>query len=205
MRDFARETGADALLTGVELTLEEGLSIMNARSRSAVPTTNSAPNSGSLSFRRELLRPPQAQVTQYEDAVSQRVAALADRAAVLAAGFGISMTTYELNPPTKGAGDLALTMLELMVRTPERVTLERRDGRWGLFFTREPSMLQGAARPLAVPLKDAPLDVRERFLADSERFFREYLSLCENRLGKMKTAVDAADRTLALLQSITLA
>jgi len=53
-------------------------------------------------------------------------------------------------------------------------------------------------------LKDAPLDVRERFLVKSEEFFWAYLKLCEDRLGRMRGAVAKADRTLELLNSLRL-
>ena len=55
-----------------------------------------------------------------------------------------------------------------------------------------------------IALKDAPLDVRERFLVKSEEFFRAYLKLCEDRLGKMKTSVTQADKTLELLSNLRL-
>jgi len=56
----------------------------------------------------------------------------------------------------------------------------------------------------AVPLKDAPLDIRERFLSKSEDFVRAYLKLCEDRLGRMQGAVARADQTLALLGQLQL-
>lgn len=121
------------------------------------------------------------------------------------------MTNFELNPlDAKQLGDglspgwkaVAQACL-VLTRQPERITLERREGRWALFFTRDRAPLDSASAPRsAVPLKDAPLDVRERFLQRSEDFFRAYLALCEDRLGRMKTAILQADRTLALLAAI---
>jgi len=84
------------------------------------------------------------------------------------------------------------------------VSLERRSGRWGLFFTREPALIATERRAETVLLKDAPLDVRERFLQKSEYFFREYLKLCEDRLGRMKGSVEDADCTLELLGTLRL-
>lgn len=70
----------------------------------------------------------------------------------------------------------------------------------GAYFTREPAALIQDRKAEAVPLKDAPLDVRERFLLKSEEFFRAYLQLCEDRLGRMHDSVSQADRTLELLE-----
>lgn len=58
----------------------------------------------------------------------------------------------------------------------ERISLERRVGKWGLYFTRQHPLV-GTERKVAetVPIKDAPLDVRERFFVKSEEFFRTYL------------------------------
>jgi hypothetical protein len=97
-----------------------------------------------------------------------------------------------------GASMLAATLRTLTSRE-ERVTLERRAGRWGLYFVRGAAALGGERGAEAVPLKDAPLDVRERFLLHSEEFFAQYLDLCEERRTRMQRAVAAADRTLALL------
>src|SRR5260221_2098574 len=92
-----------------------------------------------------------------------------------------------------------------LVTRGERVSLERRQNRWGLFFTRQPALVGQEQRTSeTVALKDAPLDVRERFLVKSEEFFRAYLKLCEDRLQKMHVSVSAADKTLALLDNLRL-
>ena len=161
-----------------------------------------------LSFPATLLHPPQSQVTRSEDLVSNRVAQLDAWASRLGEGFGIPFTTFALNPlPTDFAGDAAAAALAAMasiVHRLERVSIERRSGKWGLYFTREPALLAQERRADSVPLKDAPLDVRERFLSLSEDFFRQYLTLCEQRLGSMKTSIAQADRTLQLLADIRL-
>jgi hypothetical protein len=68
--------------------------------------------------------------------------------------------------------------------------------------TRESAALSKERRADAEPLKDAPLDIRERFL--SIDFIRAYLKLCEDRLGRMQGAVAKADETLALLDKLQL-
>jgi len=127
---------------------------------------------------------------------------------MLGEGFGISFTTFVLNPLAAPSNETPLAMatavLQSFAHRAERVSLERRSGRWGLYFTREPSIMVQDRRSEAVQLKDAPLDVRERFLLQSEAFFRGYLALCEDRLGQMKTAVSDGDRTLTLLNDICL-
>jgi hypothetical protein len=144
-----------------------------------------------------------------EDAVSDRIARLDSWAQRLGEGFGISYTSFELSPlpplPT-GSNNWALaaaTLRELTHRA-ERVSLERRSGRWGLYFTRDPAALAQDRRAEAAPIRDAPLDVRERFLQRSEQFFRAYLIMCADRLGRMNTSVTQADHTLKLLEAVRL-
>lgn len=164
-----------------------------------------APEKG-LTFPKSLIHPPQSQLTRSEDAVSNRVTQLDIWAQRLGEGFGISFTTFILNPIEQrlNNANVAIAMLATLAQRDERVSLERRNGRWGLYFTREPALIANERRAEAVLLKDAPLDVRERFLARSEQFFREYLSLCKDRLGRMKGSVEHADRTLNLLETLSL-
>jgi hypothetical protein len=161
-----------------------------------------------LCFPATLLHPPQSQVARSEDLVSNRVAQLDTWAQRLGEGFGIPFTTFALNPlPTDFGGDAAAAALGAMaslVHRLERVSIERRSGKWGIYFTREPALLAQERRAETVPLKDAPLDMRERFLSCSEDFFRQYLKLCEHRLGTMQASVAQADRTLQLLADIRL-
>src|SRR6267143_874960 len=67
-----------------------------------------------------------------------------------------------------------------------------------------PALVTQERRSEAVLLKDAPLDVRERFLRRSEEFFREYLKLCEDRLGSMNGSVATADAKFSLLENVLL-
>lgn len=160
-----------------------------------------------LSLRADLIHPPISQVAHYENMVSERIGQLDLRAAQLAESFGIPFTGFRLNPLPEMSNEtlVALTILvESLAHRSERISLERRSGRWGLYFTREPALVAQERRSETVPLRDAPLDVRERFLQKSEQFFREYLALCEDRLGSMKAAVSDGDRTLALLNNIQL-
>lgn len=174
----------------------------------ANPSGSMTTHAKGLTFRADLLLPPKSQVTQYEDAVTQRIVQLDSWAQRLGEGFGISFTTFSLNPVQANFGDGGLaavaTMLTALTHRDERVSLERKSGRWGLYFTREPAALAQERKADAVPLKDAPLDIRERFLSDSDNFFRQYLQLCENRLGRMRAAVSSADQTLALLNQLEL-
>ena len=175
---------------------------------SASSAASSAIRAKNLTFKADLLYPQQSQLTRYEDAVAQRIVQLDTWAQRLGEGFGISFTTFVLNPPPSNFGDTGVEMVAAVLvaftQRIERVSLERRSGRWGLYFTREPAALSQERRTEAVPLKDAPLDVRERFLTRSEEFIREYLKLCEDRLGRMKGAVSSADATLDLLENLRL-
>lgn len=169
--------------------------------------TGTTIKSNELSFPASLVHPPQSQLTRSEDAVSNRIAQLDTWAQSLGQGFGISLTSFVLNPISEikdREPSALLACLEVFGHRQERVSLERRSGRWGLYFTREPAMIAQDRRAESVPLKDAPLDVRERFLLKSEEFFRAYLDLCEDRLGQMKASVTKADRTLQLLSTLHL-
>jgi hypothetical protein len=176
-------------------------------SRFLTGTTNQPANTDELTFPAHLIHPPQSQLTRSEDAVSNRIAQFDTWAQQLGQGFGISSTSFVLNPP-EAENDAAASTLLLMLRAlayrQERVSLERRSGRWGLYFTREPAIIAQERRAEAVSLKDAPLDVRERFLIKSEQFFRGYLKLCEDRLGQMQGSVAKADQTLKLLSTLHL-
>ena len=163
-----------------------------------------------LSFPAALIQPQQSQVARSEDDVSSRILQLDLRAQQLGEGFGIPLTTYELSPyqDTLTADStgwaVAATVLVALAHRADRVTLERKNGRWGLYYTKEPAVISQERSAVTVPLKDAPLDVRERFLVQSEAFFRQYLKLCEDRLGRMRACVTAADQTLQLLDAMTL-
>lgn len=178
-------------------------SLVGTRPQSEVGSTNP------ITFNTALIRPPQSQVQRSEDAVSDRVARLDAWAEQLGRGFGIPFATFELNPVpddnelTPNARAVILALRHLTHRA-ERVSLERRGGKWGLYFTRDASLVGQERRSDAVALKDAPLDVRERFLQRSEEFFRSYLKLCEDRIGTMNGSVAVADRTLNLLESVRL-
>jgi hypothetical protein len=161
-----------------------------------------------LTFRADLLKPQQSQISQYSDAVSDRIAQLDLHAQHLGEGFGIPSTGFVLNPPpdpTAGdAASLALAVLRALATREERISLERRNGRWGLFFTRGIALMSQDRTIESIPLRDAPLDVRERFLLRSHEFFSQYLKLCEDRLGRMKDSVGCADQTLRLLGNVRL-
>ena len=181
---------------------------MATENRSLTGTASKQQSATGLSFPRHLVHPPKSQVARSEDAVTDRIVQLDTHAQQLGEAFGIPFTSFVLNSLPTASSDatqVALAVLALLHRE-ERVALERRGGRWGLYFTREAAVVQNYdKRTEPVPLKDAPLDVRERFLSKSEEFFRAYLDVCRNRLEKMHTSVAQGDRTLALLRNLTLA
>jgi hypothetical protein len=159
-----------------------------------------------ITFPKDLLVPPQTQVQQYEDAVSRSIRELDAAASQLAHGFGIGyspgMNLDEL--PQQEKSDLLILLAAAFVST-KRVTLEKINGTWGLVYSYEPGVVRpGNDRGYRVPLRDAPLEIREKFLHRSEEFFRRYLATCQDRLGTMKVAVDAGSRTLALLRNVQL-
>ena len=181
-----------------------------SRALTGTPARNAnVRRSADLTFPAHLVHPPQSQLTRSEDAVANRIVQLDSWAQRLGAGFGISFTTFSLNPVApaidSSASAVIMSVLVALSHREERVSLERRAGRWGLYFTREPAALsQDRKVTEAVPLKDAPLDVRERFLTMSEDFMRAYLKLCADRLGQMGSSVTNADRTLELLSRLKL-
>lgn len=163
-----------------------------------------------LTFPKDLIQPQKSQVVRYEDSVSDRVRRLSLYASKLAEGFGIPMTDFKLSSENKAPQRSdepliqVLTAIQLMSEERQFVTLERRKGVWDLYYVWKPSMFDRTSPSRVVSLRDAPLDVREEFLKQSEEFFRTYLNKCEHRLSKMRSSVKSADRTLALLERMTL-
>src|SRR3989442_118419 len=90
-----------------------------------------APQKG-LTFPKSLIHPPQSQLSHSEDAVSNRVTQLDVWAQRLGEGFGISFTTFILNPIEQSINNanVAIAMLATLARRDERVSLERRASRW---------------------------------------------------------------------------
>ena len=158
-----------------------------------------------LTFPRDLFRPPTDQVTQYADQVTDRIVHMDHYAAMLGKSFGIPLTHWQLNEtPVIDERNVFAAFATVLSYQPEFVSLERRKGTWGLYYFRGPAYIKHGDSAHVAPLKEAPLDARERFLQRSEEFFRAYLQTCEGRLGKMRSAVDAADRTIELLADINL-
>ncbi len=166
------------------------------------------PAAPEFTFRADLLKPRQSQISQYADDVTNRITQLDLHARQLGEGFGIPFNGFVLNPvpdadPANGAS-VARALLHALAIREERVSLERRSGQWGLYFTRGISLLSQDRASETIPLRDAPLDVRERFLVKSRDFFAQYLKLSEDRLGKMRQSVLAADETLRQLGTVRL-
>lgn len=187
--------------------------------KKSIPPTPPAP----FTFDKSLLIPPRSQLELQNDAVAERVIEMDARAARLAAGFGIPYSQgIELEPMRRSAKELgekasggrpeqqqaALVALivagsSIMMAPSQKVTVERRDGRWGLYYHYTPAPLFGSSdRASCVPLKDAPIAIRRDFLQNSEEFFRGYLEICKGQLGNLAGVVEAADRTLALLDGL---
>jgi hypothetical protein len=165
--------------------------------------TSSSDSSG-LTFPVGLVQPQPPQFALYADAIGDRIEKLDGRAQA----FGISFTIFVLNEPLAFKGETALavvgTVLLAFAHREERISVERRSGRWGLYFTRSPAVLDQDRKTEAMLLRDAPLDVRERFLQRSEDFFRQYLKLCEDRFSRMKASVASGDHTIKLLEELSI-
>jgi len=172
----------------------------------SAPQTPDAPHA--FTFRADLLKPRQSQIAQYSNEVSDRITQLDLHARQLGESFGIPLSGFVLNPPPDAdpanGASVARAFLHALAIREERISLERRSGQWGLFFTRGVSLLAQDRTSETVPLRDAPLDVRERFLTRSSEFFDQYLKLCEDRLGTMRQSVQLADQTLRQLASVRL-
>jgi hypothetical protein len=180
------------------------MSTPRRRIRRRTPSSNGS----DLTFPAHLIQPPQSQLTRYEDAVADRIRQLDAFAQRFGEAMGLPYRDFLLDPvaaPTDASGTTMLTLMlrELSARH-ERVSLERRNGRWGLYFTKEPAIISQDRGFESILLKDAPLDVREKFLGVSGTFFEKYLELCEDRLGSMKAAVGQADTTIERLLSLKL-
>ena len=115
--------------------------------------------SSGFSFPAHLLQPQQSQIMRSEDSVASSVMRMNSWAQKLGEGFGISYTEFSLNPLQPNTDTLTAVILAFAHRN-ERISLERRSGKWGLYFTREPAAFAQDRTSEAVPLKDAPLDVR---------------------------------------------
>lgn len=180
---------------------------MNRKKKS--PPASGVTESRALTFPGELLHPPKAQLVQYEDALNHRVALLDEKANTFGTFFGVPMRDYEIDPlekPTGEDGAAALWVLARMSLDREYFTLERaQNGVWGVYYTKKPGMFNQAAGVIGpLPIRQASLDVRKKFLEKSEAFFREYLKRCNARFVDLKGTIAAGDRTLELLSQVKL-
>lgn len=170
---------------------------------SPVPQPAAPPTAGYV-IDSSLIVPPRDQLSAYADSVSGCVEALNDRAVRLAEGFGMAMTPgYNINPETTDTGNAGLDVIKAVLHRNEYFSIDRKSGRWAIFYSRDPSAM-GGAPAVHVSLRDAPLDVREKFLQHSAAFFDMYLQRSQDRLAQMKSALTAGGQTLAMLDSITL-
>ena len=164
-----------------------------------------------LTFRAELLRPVPSQLELAHDEVTRVVEQLDERARDLGKALGVSMTTFEINPvaipETLAKADQSSKALyeafATLTRSQEVVTLEKRDGKWGLWYRHTPSPFVAAGRPATtVPLRDAPLEARMKFLHKSAEFFDAYLKRAQEGLGSPQQAAAAGMRALEMLNNI---
>jgi hypothetical protein len=158
-----------------------------------------------MTFPEDLLRPTPSQLELAQDEVTRVVEQLDERARHYGTKLGVSMTNFELSEvsDTITRSENWQVLLIAMTRNQEFISLEKRDGRWGLWHTRTPPPLASAGRSVTtVPLRDAPLEARMKFLHKSEQFFREYLERVKQGLGSPQQAAERGKLTLALLDSI---
>lgn len=177
-----------------------------------LPTVGVAPQDTSaatapapLTFPQALLRTPPSQLDMAQDEVTKVVEQLDERARHFGTTLGISMPNFDLNDVANEVSQSEgwIVLAVALTRSPECVSLEKRDGRWGLWYTKVPPVLASSQRPVAsVPLRDAPLEARMKFLRKSEEFFREYLKRAEEGLGSPQQAADIGKQTLAMLDRI---
>ena len=139
---------------------------MKSKNRSltgTIATSSETAASTEITFPARLIHPPQSQIARSEDAVSNRVTQLDTWAQQLGQSFGITLTNFVLNPRASVAHKDGLELLgafvEALAYREERVSLERRSGKWGLYFSRAP-----AGRPQSSAQRpercSAPLDSR---------------------------------------------
>lgn len=166
--------------------------------------TSATPAPEPLTFPQALLRNPPSQLDMAQDEVTKVVEQLDERARHYGGMLGISMPLFEVSDPPNAAGQSdAMALLVAMTRSAEYVSLEKRDGRWGLWFTRSAPLLGSAQRPAVTsPLRDAPFEVRMKFLRKSDDFFREYLKRSEEALGTPQQAAEMGKQTLAMLDRV---
>ncbi|NOJ80497.1 hypothetical protein [Myxococcus xanthus] len=166
--------------------------------------TSAASVPAPLTFPQAVLRPIPSQLELAQNEVTKVVELCDERARHFGTMLGISMSAFELNDPPNTTGQTdALALLVALTRSVESVSLERRDGRWGLWYTKSAPVLSSSQRPTTtVPLRDAPLEARMQFLRKSEEFFREYLKRTEEGLGSPQQAAEMGKSTLAMLDNI---
>jgi len=130
---------------------------------------------------------PKSEMATWADQINDRISQLNDYAIRLGNKYGLASTPLLLHSTvTVGTPDSIIS---------DQVTLERHEGNWGLYCHR----LVGGVTKQIVPLKDAPLAIRELFLQRAEPFFREYLERIESRLEQVKQSVAGGDAALSFL------
>jgi hypothetical protein len=158
-----------------------------------------------ITFPEDLLRPTPSQLELAQDEVTRVVEQLDERARHYGTKLGVSMTNFELSESSDALSrsEPWQGLVIAMTRNQEFVSLEKRDGRWGLWHTRTPPPLASSGRSVTtVPLRDAPLEARMKFLHKSEQFFREYLERVQQGLGSPQQAAERGKLTLELLDRI---
>lgn len=172
----------------------------------------SGPQPKKLAFPANVLLPQKSQLDMSKDGVAEQVRKLCLRGEQIGSKLGVTMRGFDIGElieekraaalmPGNEATFARLSMMFVEnMEGRETLSLEPRNGSWGIFYHRTPGT--SARQPISVPLVDAPLPVRMRFCAHSFRFFEEYLKTAGITLEETKTAAESARRTLEALDNI---
>lgn len=158
------------------------------------------PVAAPLRFPAALLSKTPTQIELACGEVQGTLLALEEGARTLGARLGVRFGPVELDAPTyEGVLQPEIPMLvRFLLLRLHQYSLDRIGGQWGLFYT--PSY-RGVAGP-TVPLRDAPIEARMRFLDHSPEFFRLYLDASAVQLSAPKAAVARGQEALRLLSDI---
>lgn len=138
-----------------------------------------------------------------EDAeiVSELVREIESRVLTLAARVGAAFEFHLTEiQPVEGQEGLALVgrLAEIWLNGFEQVMIARHAGSWGLWY-RKVMQNQPVKESL---LRDAPLEVRERFLRVSTRFVEEYATRHAARLEALNRSLEVGYQGVAYLDEL---
>lgn len=146
--------------------------------------------------------PRDADLQAHRDGVTEQIRKLDDVARRLGEEHDVEFDRgIDLEPYTKGeleaaAGGLTVWgVLTIIAHTSRRVSLEKIGGTWGLFYARTNAEHNYGRAPKTVRLQDAPLEMRERFLARADEFFTKYMALVGEATERRRGQVDKMAET----------